>query len=98
VDKLARMHCEEPTLDASDLGAVKSRTLVMVGDDDAARPEHATAMYRSIRDAELMGRAGTSDGLLVELPDLCNNVILDFLIADPVPTIAQPRNNAASKA
>src|SRR3954471_10799908 len=32
--KLARMNWEEPTLDASDLSGVTSRTLVMIGDDD----------------------------------------------------------------
>ena len=91
VDKLARMHCEEPTLDAGDLGAIKSRTLVMVGDDDEVRLEHAVVMYRAIRDAELMVVPGTSHGLLVEKPDLCNNVIVEFLIGDPVPTMAPIR-------
>jgi hypothetical protein len=30
---------------------------------------------------------GTSHGLLVEKPDLGNNVVLEFLIEDPVPTM-----------
>jgi hypothetical protein len=38
---LDHMHGEEPTLTASDLGGVSSRTLVMVGDDDEVRLEHA---------------------------------------------------------
>ena len=91
VDKLARMHTEEPTLAAEELAQVRSRTLVMVGDDDEVRLEHALAMYRGINDAELMVVPGTSHGLLVEKPDLCNNVILEFLTEDPVPTMAPIR-------
>jgi pimeloyl-ACP methyl ester carboxylesterase len=48
-------------------------------------------MYRGIPDAEPMIVPGTSHGLLVEKPDLCNNVILEFLIEDPVPTMAPIR-------
>src|SRR6516165_6592545 len=91
VDKLARMHREEPTLEADDLRGVRSRTLVMVGDDDEVRLEHALAMYRGIPDAELMIVPGTSHGLLVEKPDLCNNVILEFLSEDPIPTMSPIR-------
>ncbi len=96
VDKLARMHSEEPNLEADDLGEVGSRTLVMVGDDDEVRLEHALAMYRGIPDAELMVVPGTSHGLLVEKPDLCNHVILEFLVEDPVPTMAPIRRKVSS--
>jgi pimeloyl-ACP methyl ester carboxylesterase len=96
VDKLARMHLDEPTLEVDDLREVRSRTLVMVGDDDEVRLEHALAMYRGIPDAELMVVPGTSHGLLVEKPDLCNKVILEFLIEDPVATMAPIRRKASS--
>jgi pimeloyl-ACP methyl ester carboxylesterase len=91
VDKLAQMHLQEPTFTTDDLGEVPNRTLVMVGDDDEVRLEHAVAMYRAIPDAELIVVPGTSHGLLVEKPDLCNNVILEFLTEDPVPTMAPIR-------
>lgn len=91
VDKLAKMHLEEPTLTVEDLGDVRSRTLIMVGDDDQVRLEHAVATYRGIPNAELMVVPGTSHGLLVEKPDLCNEVILQFLIDDPVSTMAPIR-------
>jgi pimeloyl-ACP methyl ester carboxylesterase len=89
--KLARMNWEEPTLTASDLSGVKSRTLVMIGDDDEVTLEHAIAMYRSFPDAELAVVPGTSHGLLHEKPALCNAIIVDFLTTDPVPTIAPVR-------
>lgn len=67
----------------------------MVGDDDEVRLEHAAAVYRAIGDAELMVVPGTSHGLLVEKPSLCNDVIVRFLTTDPVPTLAPIRRASA---
>jgi pimeloyl-ACP methyl ester carboxylesterase len=63
----------------------------MVADDDEVRLEHALAMFRAIAFAELAVVPGTSHGLLVEKPDLCNLVITDFLTKDPVTTLAPIR-------
>jgi pimeloyl-ACP methyl ester carboxylesterase len=90
-EKLARMHLIEPTLTPEDLAAVACRTLVMIGDDDEVKLEHAVALYRSLPDAELAVVPGTSHGLLVEKPDLCDAMILDFLLNEPVPTFAPIR-------
>jgi pimeloyl-ACP methyl ester carboxylesterase len=95
VAKLAQMHLREPTLAASDLKSVTSRTLVMVGDDDEVSLEHAVATYRGLADAELMVVPGTSHGLLVEKPTLCNAAIIDFLTTEPVPTMAPIRRATA---
>lgn len=89
--KLARMHSEEPSLTAEELNAVASRTLVMVGDDDEVRLEHALAMYRAVPNCELAVVPGTSHGLLVEKPELCNRLIIDFLTNEPVATLAPIR-------
>ena len=89
--KLARMNWEEPTLAASDLSGVTSRTLVMIGDDDEVTLEHAIAMYRGLPDAELAVVPGTSHGLLHEKPALCNTMLVDFLTTEPVPTFAPIR-------
>jgi pimeloyl-ACP methyl ester carboxylesterase len=91
VAKLAEMHVREPALTTGDLSGVASRTLVMVGDDDEVTLEHAIAMYRGLPEGELMVVPGTSHGLLVEKPSLCNSVILEFVITDPAPTIAPIR-------
>jgi pimeloyl-ACP methyl ester carboxylesterase len=84
--KLARMNWEEPTLNASELGVVTGRSLVMLGDDDEVTLEHAVDMYEALPDAELVVVPGTSHGLLHEKPALCNTIIVDFLTSDPVPT------------
>jgi pimeloyl-ACP methyl ester carboxylesterase len=91
VKKLDAMHTSGPTLTTGDLRAIQRRTLVMLGDDDQMPFEHAIAMYHALPDGELAVIPGTSHGLLVEKPDLCNAVLLDFLTRDPVPTIAPIR-------
>jgi pimeloyl-ACP methyl ester carboxylesterase len=96
--KLDRMHAAEPALAQADLAGIRSRTLIMAGDDDEVALEHAVAMYRGIPDAELAIVPGTSHGLLVEKPDLCNAMMIDFLITDPVPAIAPIRRAAPAPA
>jgi pimeloyl-ACP methyl ester carboxylesterase len=95
VEKLVRMHQIEPTLTVEDLAAIPCRTLVMLGDDDEVRLEHGIALYRALPDAELAVVPGTSHGLLVEKPRLCNATIIDFLTNDPVSTYAPIRRAAA---
>jgi pimeloyl-ACP methyl ester carboxylesterase len=84
--KLVRMASAEPTLSTTDLGRVTARTLVMAGDDDAISAEHTLALYRGIPGSELAIVPGTSHALIVEKPALCDELILDFLTSDPVPT------------
>jgi len=96
VAKLAVMHAHEPTLTHDDLGRITCRALVMVADDDEVRLEHAVELYRSLPHAELAVVPGTSHGLLVEKPDLCNLLITEFLTKDPVQTFAPIRRAAPS--
>lgn len=91
VAKLAEMHAREPTLTADELSGVESRVLVMFGDDDEVTLEHVLGLYRGLPDAELAVIPGTSHGLLVEKPALCNTIILDFLSHDAVGTLAPIR-------
>ncbi len=95
-EKLARMHLIEPALTTTDLSRITSRTLVMQGDDDEVALEHALALYRALPNSELAVIPGTSHGLLVEKPELCNSIILDFLCNEPVQTFAPIRRASAS--
>ncbi len=65
--------------------------LVMVGDDDEVTLEHAVSFFRGLPTGELAVVPGTSHGLLVEKPALCNQILLDFLTVDPVQTLAPIR-------
>lgn len=96
VAKLAAMHDREPALTPGELNAIACRTLVMVGDDDEVRLEHAVEMYRSLPAGELAVVPGTSHGLIVEKPDLFNALVTDFLTEDPVRTVAPIRRNRAA--
>jgi pimeloyl-ACP methyl ester carboxylesterase len=97
VAKLAEMHAAEPAFTVADLREITARTLVLVGDDDEVRLEHAIDLYRNVPDAELGVVPGTSHGLLVEKPDRCNQLIVDFLTTEPVPTYA-PIRRASGRA
>ncbi|WP_127783538.1 alpha/beta hydrolase [Rhodococcus sp. X156] len=89
--KLGRMWAEEPTMSPEVLRDVAARTLVMAGDDDGIALEHTVAMFRAIPDAELAVVPGTSHTLLLEKPDLCNRMVLDFLLHDATPTLVPLR-------
>jgi pimeloyl-ACP methyl ester carboxylesterase len=94
--KIVRMVAAEPALTVADLAGVTARTLVMAGDDDAIAPGHTLDLYRGIADSELAIVPGTSHALVVEKPDLCNRIILDFLRQDPVPTFMPIRRAQSS--
>jgi pimeloyl-ACP methyl ester carboxylesterase len=98
VAKLARMHVEGPLLTAAELRAMPQRTMVMVADDDEVVLEHAIAMYRELPHAELAVVPGTSHGLLVEKPELCKRLLLDFLCNEPVQTFAPLRRRTPADA
>jgi pimeloyl-ACP methyl ester carboxylesterase len=89
--KLNKMHTDGPLLTSSDLKDIGCRTLVMIGDDDEVTLEHAVEFYRSLPKGELAIIPGASHGLLVEKPDLCNKIMIDFLTLDPVQTFAPIR-------
>ncbi|HEY9287439.1 MAG TPA: alpha/beta hydrolase [Candidatus Dormibacteraeota bacterium] len=96
VAKLASMHTREPAVTPQELGRITCPTLIMVADDDQVRFEHAVEMYRSLPNAQLAVVPGTSHGLLVEKPDLCNLIIADFLTKEPIKTFAPIRRAASS--
>ena len=72
--KLDQMHLEGLTLTTHDLSEITCRALIMVGDDDEIQLEHTLDLYRSLPNGELAIVPGTSHGLLVEKPELCNAI------------------------
>jgi pimeloyl-ACP methyl ester carboxylesterase len=63
----------------------------MIGDDDEVSAGARDRRLWTLPDAELAVVPGTSHGLLVEKPDLCDTMNNDFLNNDPVPTFAPIR-------
>src|SRR5215475_9801835 len=66
---------------AADLKAIKAQTLVMMGDRDAVRPEHAVEMYRLIPNAQLAIFPGGDHFLLFSNPDKLLATLAPFLNA-----------------
>lgn len=91
VRALDEMHSADPALTPDDLAELSVRTLVMIGDDDEVSIEHAAEFYRSVPVAEFAIVPGTSHGLLVEKPALCNAILLDFFTGEAVSTFAPIR-------
>jgi pimeloyl-ACP methyl ester carboxylesterase len=95
VDKTAELERKQPALAQAALRDIKAPTLLMFGDDDLVTIEHIKATYEGIPDAELAIIPGASHFLLQEKPALCNRIIADFLINEPVPTVAPIRRAPA---
>jgi pimeloyl-ACP methyl ester carboxylesterase len=89
--KVGEMAAAEPHLDVVELTKVSCRSLAMFADDDLVTPQHMVEMYDALPNAELAVVPGTSHFLTQEKPDLVNTIMVDFLIKDPVPTVAPIR-------
>ena len=68
-DKSLTLFATEPTLTATDLAAVATPTLVLVGDDDAVDLAHTAELYLSLPNAQLAVVPGASHGVLKERPE-----------------------------
>ena len=77
----------EPTIPVGDLAGIQAPTLVLAGDDDMVTLEHTIDLYRAVPKAQLASAAGGSHAVMMEKPDLLNEVVLDFLEHDPAPTM-----------
>jgi pimeloyl-ACP methyl ester carboxylesterase len=66
---------------AAELKAIKAQTLIMMGDRDAVRPEHAVEMYRLIPNAQLAIFPGGDHFLLFSSPDKLLATLGPFLNA-----------------
>jgi pimeloyl-ACP methyl ester carboxylesterase len=64
-----------------DIRSVSAPTLVMIGDGDVVRPEHAVEMFRLLRRARLAVLPGTDHMTLVERADWQVSMIEAFLAA-----------------
>ncbi|HET6292246.1 MAG TPA: alpha/beta hydrolase [Kribbella sp.] len=85
--KIGKLVENEPNLEASQLGAVTARTLVMFADDDLVTPRHMVDTFEAIPNAELAIVPGTSHFVTQEKPHLVNALLVDFLTNEPVPTV-----------
>ena len=70
---------------AAEMKAIKAQVLIIMGDRDVVRPEHAVEMYRLIPNAQLAIIPGGDHFMLWSTPDKVLAILTPFLSA-PMPT------------
>jgi pimeloyl-ACP methyl ester carboxylesterase len=86
-DKLHKIWTGPTGIELTDLAHVTAPTLVLVGDDGCMRVAQAGAVQSAFGDAQLAVVPGTSHGLLMEKPDVVNQLILGFLANEQPPKL-----------
>jgi pimeloyl-ACP methyl ester carboxylesterase len=84
--KMRTMITTEPDISLDEVARIQAPTLIVSSDDDIPTLEHSIAIYRAIPTSELFVVPGTSHALVMEKPNLVDQVILDFLANDAQPT------------
>jgi pimeloyl-ACP methyl ester carboxylesterase len=85
VAKLKEMELGFAGLPENDLKAITAHTLIIMGDREGLRPEHAVALYRLIPKAQLAILPGADHFLLFSRPDTVLALMTAFL-EEPIPT------------
>ncbi|MEF2977327.1 alpha/beta fold hydrolase [Subtercola sp. YIM 133946] len=89
--KLRRTHELGPTLTLDEVAGIRMPVLIIVGDDDDMALEHIIALYRALPQGELAVVPHASHGVLVEKPELCADLIREFLRIERPATFAPVR-------
>ena len=78
-EKTIAMWQTQPTHEMSELAAITSPTLILIGDNDGVTIEHAAQMLRAMPNAQLAVIPGADHGVILDKPEIVNALILDFL-------------------
>lgn len=79
VTKIKQLEEDFKGYSAADLKKIKAQTLIMMGDRDVVRPEHAVEMYRSITNSQLAIFPSSDHFLLWTSPDKIVSTLTAFL-------------------
>ena len=79
VEKILKMGRDFKGYTAAECKSIKARVLIMLGDHDGVRPEHAVEMYRLIPNAQLAIFPGGDHFLLFISPDRVLSTLVPFL-------------------
>jgi pimeloyl-ACP methyl ester carboxylesterase len=61
------------------LRQIRAKTLIIIGDRDIVKPEHAIEMRNAIKGSQLAILPGTSHSTFSAKPDLINKIVIEFL-------------------
>lgn len=84
VAKVARLGVEFPGWRPEDIRSIQAPALVMIGDADIVRPEHAVELFRLLPHAQLAVLPGTDHGMRLDRPEWLLSMLTAFLEA-PMP-------------
>jgi pimeloyl-ACP methyl ester carboxylesterase len=74
-----KMWLEEVVISDSELGEIKGRALIVLGDRDMITLEHGIHMFRTIKGSEFCVLPNTPHEVFFANPDLINLIAIDFL-------------------
>ena len=94
MNKILDMWRTLPRFTAAELGHIRARTLICVGEHDVVRAEHTAELVRRIPGAETWTVPGASHSAMIERPDLVNPRVLAFLATTGVRIKARNRRSA----
>jgi pimeloyl-ACP methyl ester carboxylesterase len=77
--RILKMFRSEPNFTREQLAGIRAPTLLIVGDHDMVRPEHAVEMFRTIPGAQLCVIPHAGHGVPATKPALWNETVLSFL-------------------
>lgn len=76
--------CSTPVIVPDEkLSKIKSRVLIIQGDNDIVKPEHALQLYKAIKGSQLCIVPAASHFILYERPELFNLIVTEFLTKEP---------------
>ena len=78
-DKSAKRMLEFKDWRTEDIQSIKAPSLIVIGDADIVRPEHAVEMFRLVPHGELAVLPGTNHMMVVNRADLLLSIIPPFL-------------------
>ena len=92
--KAFTLFATEPTLDVDQLRTIAAPTLVLVGDDDLIRLDHTCSLYEALPAGQLAVVPRTSHAVVIEQPETCAQLIVEFLAAELPPVTIMPARRA----
>ena len=76
--------CATPVIVPDDkLKKISTRVLIVQGDNDIVKPEHALTLHQSIKGSQLCIIPAASHFILFERPELLNLIVSEFLTKEP---------------
>ena len=80
VNAIAKMMATRDIIAEDRLKQIKNKVLIVQGDQDLIKPEHALQMYNLIKGSQLCILPATTHFVLFENPELIKKAVLDFLL------------------